>query len=228
MKRINKLKFSDQPATPATSQCQNFQVYTVFFDWIVRFSIISHFDREKEKTDPNFSKRSYQPKSFWAFSYLDTLYQAACEWRESALGTSGGSLVRKKWWNTSFRPTERPFAVSDSWVVREELKEFRLAWQVDHGDVLPLGVPQLMMAFVEDEQLREDLRRQRDEYYQISSKEKREQRADLVVSKLNLGADAWTKSGKAVQLTTSESKMKLTKWISFFSRWYLHKQYSVF
>ena len=89
-----------------------------------------------------------------------------------------------------------------------ETEWFRLAWQVDRGDVLPLGVPQLMMAFVEDGQLREDLRRQRDDYYQISSQEKRQQRADLEVGKMNLGADAWRKSGKAVQLTTSESKMK--------------------
>jgi hypothetical protein len=92
--------------------------------------------------------------------------------------------------------------------VRRRTESFYLAWQVDRGDPLPLGVPQLMMAFVEDGQLREDLRRQRDEYYKISAKEKKQQRADLAVGKMNLGADAWKKSGKAVQLTTSESKMK--------------------
>ncbi len=82
---------------------------------------------------------------------------------------------------------------------------------MDRGDPLPLGVPQLMMAFIEDGQLNEDLLRQRDEYYQISSKEKKHLRADIEDPKDTNGANAWSKSGKAVQLTTSESKMKLTK-----------------
>lgn len=86
-----------------------------------------------------------------------------------------------------------------------------IAWQVDRGDPLPLGVPQLMMAFVKDGQLNEDLVRQRDAYYKISSEEKKRQRADIAEPKDNKGADAWTKSGKAVQVTTTESKMKLTK-----------------
>jgi hypothetical protein len=86
-----------------------------------------------------------------------------------------------------------------------------LAWQVDRGDPLPLGVPQLMMAFLEDGQVNADLLRQRDEYYKISSQEKKRLRADIEVPKDTKGADAWSKSGKAVQLTTTESKMKLTK-----------------
>lgn len=86
-----------------------------------------------------------------------------------------------------------------------------LAWQIDRGDRLPLGVPQLMMAFVQDGQVHEDLVRQRDEYYKISSAEKKRLRADIEASKDNKGADAWSKSGKAVQLITTESKMKLSK-----------------
>jgi hypothetical protein len=68
-----------------------------------------------------------------------------------------------------------------------------------------------MMAFIEDGQLNEDLLRQRDEYYQISTKEKKRLRADIEEPKDTKGANAWSKSGKAVQLITTESKMKLTK-----------------
>lgn len=76
---------------------------------------------------------------------------------------------------------------------------------------MPLGVPQLMMAFLQDGQVNEDLVRQRDDYYKISSEEKRRLRADIEAPKENKGADVWSKSGKAVQLTTSESKVKLRK-----------------
>ena len=68
-----------------------------------------------------------------------------------------------------------------------------------------------MMAFTQEGQLNENLLRQRDEYYKISSKQKKQLRADIEAPKDTKGADAWSKSGKAVQLTTTESKMKLTK-----------------
>ncbi len=68
-----------------------------------------------------------------------------------------------------------------------------------------------MMAFTQDGQLNENLLRQRDEYYKISSKQKKQLRADIEDPKDTKGADAWSKSGKAVQLTTTESKMKLIK-----------------
>ncbi|CAF2377161.1 unnamed protein product [Rotaria sp. Silwood2] len=84
-------------------------------------------------------------------------------------------------------------------------------WQIDRGDPIPLGVPQLMMAFLQDGQIHEDLIHQRDEYYKISTKEKKRQRADIEVPYHTNEADTWSKSGKAVQLTTSESKMKMTK-----------------
>jgi len=67
------------------------------------------------------------------------------------------------------------------------------------------------MAFIQDGQLNEELVRQRDEYYKISFEEKKRLRADIEDPKDIKGADAWSKSGRAVQLTTSESKMKLTK-----------------
>ncbi|CAF1058452.1 unnamed protein product [Rotaria sordida] len=88
-------------------------------------------------------------------------------------------------------------------------------WQIDRGDTIPLGVPQLMMAFLQDGQINEDLVRQRDEYYKVSTEDKKRQRTDIEPPKDTHGADAWSKSGKAVQLTTSESKMKTTKWSLF-------------
>ena len=59
-----------------------------------------------------------------------------------------------------------------------------------------------------EERTIEDLRRQRDEYYNISPLEKKQQRADLQVKKMTLDNDAWRKLGIAVHFTTSESKMK--------------------
>lgn len=67
-----------------------------------------------------------------------------------------------------------------------------------------------MMAFVADGQLKDELLQQRDEYYKVSSLEKKKQRADIPEPKIDSGADAWTKSGKAVQLTTTEKKVKLS------------------
>ncbi|CAF1430048.1 unnamed protein product [Adineta ricciae] len=84
-------------------------------------------------------------------------------------------------------------------------------WQIDRGDPLPLGVPQLMMAFNQDGQLNPELVRQRDEYYKISAEEKKRSRADIQTPAVNKDADAWSKSGKAVQVTITESKMKLVK-----------------
>jgi hypothetical protein len=68
-----------------------------------------------------------------------------------------------------------------------------------------------MMAFIQDGQLNEELLRQRDQYYKISFEEKKRLRADIEDPKDTKGANAWSKSGKAVQLTTNEAKMKLTK-----------------
>jgi hypothetical protein len=50
----------------------------------------------------------------------------------------------------------------------------------------------------------------------------------MSIGKMDLGADAWTKSDKAVQLTTGESNMKRSRSISFFSSWSLQKQCSLF
>ncbi len=72
-------------------------------------------------------------------------------------------------------------------------------WQVDRGDKLPLGIPQLMMAFVTDGQANPELLAVRDKAQGISSAEKKMSRADIVTPAIQPGADAWQKAA-AIQL----------------------------
>jgi hypothetical protein len=71
-------------------------------------------------------------------------------------------------------------------------------WQVDRGDKLPLGIPQLMMGFTADGQAKAQIVAERDKLYG-SSDAKKAARADIPDVKLDPGADAWQK-GAAVQL----------------------------
>jgi hypothetical protein len=72
-------------------------------------------------------------------------------------------------------------------------------WQVDRGDKLPLGIPQLMMAFTKDGQLDPKIAAERDKLYSTSVAAKKAARADIPDAKIDPGADAWQK-GSAVQL----------------------------
>ena len=72
-------------------------------------------------------------------------------------------------------------------------------WQVDRGDKLPLGIPQLMMAFTKDGQLDPKIAAERDQLYSISVAAKKAARADIPDAKIDPGADGWQK-GSAVQL----------------------------
>jgi hypothetical protein len=71
-------------------------------------------------------------------------------------------------------------------------------WQVDRGDKLPLGIPQLMMAFTADGQAKANIIAERDKLYTASAS-KKAARADIPDSKVDPGADSWQK-GQAVQL----------------------------
>jgi hypothetical protein len=71
-------------------------------------------------------------------------------------------------------------------------------WQVDRGDKLPLGIPQLMMAFTADGQAKANIIAERDKLYGPSAA-KKAARADIPEAKVDPGADAWQK-GQAVQL----------------------------
>ena len=72
-------------------------------------------------------------------------------------------------------------------------------WQVDRGDKLPLGIPQLMMAFTADGQLNSKVAAERDSLYAVPMAAKKAARTDIADAKIDPGADAWQK-GKAVQL----------------------------
>jgi hypothetical protein len=71
-------------------------------------------------------------------------------------------------------------------------------WQVDRGDKLPLGIPQLMMGFTADGQAKVKIVAERDKLYG-SSDAKKAARADIADVKLDPGSDAWQK-GAVVQL----------------------------
>jgi len=72
-------------------------------------------------------------------------------------------------------------------------------WQVDRGDKIPLGIPQLMMAFTKDGQLDPKIGAERDKLYSVSVAAKKAARADIPDAKIDPGADAW-QNGSAVQL----------------------------
>ena len=67
-------------------------------------------------------------------------------------------------------------------------------WHTDQGNALPLGTPMLMMGFTQDGQLNEQLVRQRDERFDVSSAQNRERRADIQYPSIDPEADAWQRN----------------------------------
>jgi len=72
-------------------------------------------------------------------------------------------------------------------------------WHTDQQRDLPLGSPMLMMGFIADGQLNEQLLAQRDRRFDISSTELRRKRADIPYPQIDAQADAWSK-GIVMQL----------------------------
>ena len=69
-------------------------------------------------------------------------------------------------------------------------------WQVDRGDALPLGKPELMMSFTRDEQVPWYRVRERDERYGVQTARKKEvrERAGLAGVEVHEDADGcWEK-----------------------------------
>jgi Protein of unknown function (DUF1264) len=71
-------------------------------------------------------------------------------------------------------------------------------WQVDRGDKIPMGIPQLMMAFTKDGQASASIIAERDKLYGPSPA-KKSARADIADFKVDPAADGWQK-GQALQL----------------------------
>lgn len=72
-------------------------------------------------------------------------------------------------------------------------------WHTDRKHELPVGVPMLMMGFTRDGQTNEQMVKDRDSRFEVSSAAKREQRADIPYSPPDPDADAWQK-GIVLQL----------------------------
>ncbi|WP_017761093.1 OBAP family protein [Pseudacidovorax intermedius] len=73
-------------------------------------------------------------------------------------------------------------------------------WHTDQDKELPVGVPQLMMGFTADGQLRPELLKERDERLGIDSTRKRASRESLPLPPIAEGADAWQR-GPPLQIT---------------------------
>eukprot|EP01113_Clastostelium_recurvatum_P008166 TRINITY_DN13829_c0_g1_i2.p1 TRINITY_DN13829_c0_g1~~TRINITY_DN13829_c0_g1_i2.p1 ORF type:complete len:210 (+),score=50.33 TRINITY_DN13829_c0_g1_i2:198-827(+) len=75
-------------------------------------------------------------------------------------------------------------------------------WQVDRGDELPYGLPQLMMSFTRDGQATDDIMAQIDGQVTFGSiAKRRHEREGLPTPEVAAGADAW-ESGTATILRT--------------------------
>ena len=79
-------------------------------------------------------------------------------------------------------------------------------WQYDRED-FPYGIPQLMMGFTADGQLREDLLQHRDRTLGISTQKIRQQREDIPTPMVQPGANAW-ESGQTVQTSLDYMQMQ--------------------
>ncbi len=80
-------------------------------------------------------------------------------------------------------------------------------WQVDRDDKVPLGIPQLMMAFVADGEVNPGLLAKRDKEYGGLSEETKKSREEIVAPPILPGADAWQK-GEAIEITTKTVPME--------------------
>jgi Protein of unknown function (DUF1264) len=74
-------------------------------------------------------------------------------------------------------------------------------WQIDRHSALPLGIPQLMMGFTADGQLKPEMMQSRDKELGIATAKEGQNRTDLANSAppVQPGADGWA-SGQAQQL----------------------------
>jgi hypothetical protein len=75
-------------------------------------------------------------------------------------------------------------------------------WQVDRGDTLPLGIPQLMMGYTAEGQLDPAIIAERDRNLGVSKAEKRRARANIPVPKPAPGANSW-ETGQVPQLAVN-------------------------
>lgn len=75
-------------------------------------------------------------------------------------------------------------------------------WHTDQERSLPVGAPMIMMGFTKEGQLDQALLRQRDQRFDIDSKKRKAERADIPKPKVDPLANAWEK-GRIRQLSIS-------------------------
>jgi hypothetical protein len=82
-------------------------------------------------------------------------------------------------------------------------------WQIDVHSSLPLGIPQLMMGFTQDGQLKPEMVADRDKRLGVSTADVKTSRKDLAASAppVQPGADGWTGGGSR-QLTLQDMPLK--------------------
>jgi len=66
-------------------------------------------------------------------------------------------------------------------------------WHTDQQRTLPLGAPMIMMGFTKDGQLKPELLAERDKRFDISTAEKKKNREDIPMPKVDPMANAWEK-----------------------------------
>ena len=84
-------------------------------------------------------------------------------------------------------------------------------WHTDQHLNLPLGSPMIMMAFVKDGQLKPELVADRDKRFDVSTEEKRKNRADIPDPVVDPMADAWQKGELRQFIITNKPDSALMK-----------------
>jgi Protein of unknown function (DUF1264) len=84
-------------------------------------------------------------------------------------------------------------------------------WHTDQQQSLPIGAPMIMMGFTEDGQLRPELVAARDKRFNISTAQKRKNRADIPMPQVDPMADAWMKGELRQFIITNKPDSALHK-----------------
>jgi hypothetical protein len=80
-------------------------------------------------------------------------------------------------------------------------------WQIDRYPNLPTGIPQLMMGFIKDGQVKQQMVENRDKRFSTNTQTLRRDRGDIPWPNIDPGANAW-QSGTTVQLVLQETPVK--------------------
>ncbi len=83
-------------------------------------------------------------------------------------------------------------------------------WHTDRDLNLPLGEPIIMMGFTKDGQLNPQLIAERDKRFNISTAEKKKQRADIPMPQVDSLANAWQRGEvRQLQITNSANSSSI-------------------